>query len=475
MSIPRHGAKFVDENMKTRNSFTYNLGLVTDPAKFNWTGSCVEGGLYYAKVEQVFMWIDLYWYQNPTLLFVTVPEEENQVVMDPEGNKYRSKTLIVTAKFCLADTKPSVLSLYKINIFDSRYIKFLFEFEKYESIKWLICEAIKLDKTNIFNSYKDKYMYTEKTENPDKYMNEKCLDRFFEIFVEEKLISLDEYEIHLIDKCRTVYFYMYYLERTNQKGRICNFVRKAIEMNNLNIFKPYIEEYMKFTIVPSNDEKYEELYDVLFNTFVQESIIDINQYEDKLKQLYNGATIVCSKMQTQCMKNDEYIDIGLNIDKCGENNLSESKLWLLPKDIIFDNLHRHYHDDPILLIVNVPKGEKIKFTHIDYRTRQLYVSEKFPLLTTFPKVLLNHGINIFDLRYIDFLSHNKKYDFVKLIVQEACLMKNVAELAEKLIKNLVTVSEAMVLHALIEAEAIKKQDLTREVLHKYNYLMKLGF
>jgi hypothetical protein len=78
---------------ETHNGVKYKRGLVIDPIKFNPTGSCLPGGIYFTNAENIFKFIN----SNRYLREVTIPTDAS-VYLDPEGDKWKADKVIIGAR-----------------------------------------------------------------------------------------------------------------------------------------------------------------------------------------------------------------------------------------------------------------------------------------------------------------------------------------------------------------------------------------
>jgi hypothetical protein len=128
--IHRQGLKIVNDKLQGFGGFQYKLGLNTCPHPFSWEPKCCEGGLYYARSEDIYKFLS---YSNsPVLLVVTVPPEEKEVVRlgDSWDLKFRSKNLIVEKIFDLKTTSRQELIQNGITTIDQMHLDMIQEKHK---------------------------------------------------------------------------------------------------------------------------------------------------------------------------------------------------------------------------------------------------------------------------------------------------------------------------------------------------------
>ena len=93
----KKGYKVIRSDM-THHGFVYQKGLNVDSNPFEFTGSCVPGGLYFfTELKDLPNWLEY----GHHLWEVEVPDD-SPCVPDPEGGKYRAHKLILKKRHILS-------------------------------------------------------------------------------------------------------------------------------------------------------------------------------------------------------------------------------------------------------------------------------------------------------------------------------------------------------------------------------------
>ena len=109
----------------TNYGFTYKNGLNVDVNKFNPTGKCLIGGLYFTEKDNIYFWIgmDLYFY----ITKVIIPNDAHIYV---ETNKFKSDKLIVDvdnkisiSEYHLWNDEEFCKKVVRFNGYSLRYVK----------------------------------------------------------------------------------------------------------------------------------------------------------------------------------------------------------------------------------------------------------------------------------------------------------------------------------------------------------------
>jgi len=114
--------KILNTNLK-QHRFQYKLGLNIDTVKFNPSGSCEEGGLYFTNAENLHKFFDC----GTLIADLEIPEDAS-VYKDPDGDKWKADKLIVKS-ICKIEDHPLLqnpnwcLAAIRANGFNIKYIK----------------------------------------------------------------------------------------------------------------------------------------------------------------------------------------------------------------------------------------------------------------------------------------------------------------------------------------------------------------
>lgn len=87
------------------NGFRYKLGLNTDINKFNPSGSCTQGGLYFTNIQNLLKFMSY----GSKIGIVTVPDDAKVYV---ENDKFKADKIILTK---LIESEHEALAIYKLS------------------------------------------------------------------------------------------------------------------------------------------------------------------------------------------------------------------------------------------------------------------------------------------------------------------------------------------------------------------------
>jgi len=158
----------VTNERENHHGFQYEDGLNVLKQKFNSNpkSSCVRGGFYFADENNIIHFLGYgCWVRE-----VSIPTDA-QVVLDPEGNKWRTDKIILEKKYII----PKFLDFYFNNLFD----KEKFNYKKYSWELVMYC-------SRKFNKWFDKKRFDYKeysgelimycSENFNKWFDKKSFD-----------------------------------------------------------------------------------------------------------------------------------------------------------------------------------------------------------------------------------------------------------------------------------------------------------
>jgi hypothetical protein len=215
----------------------YTIGLNVLNKPFEKVGSCVPGGLYFTIQQYLYNFLD--YGDHIHQIFLPYNDPKFEMVLDPQGDKYRANKIIVDEKkYMLDDIETYIILKIKLN---KNIIK---------KFPLTIVIINRIDTYQLFNSIVER-LITEKNEELLAYLYTKAKDNNDSLIVSDYFIrgcffyesSDNEIYIQLMIKYIDLYNLAYYASKYDRVD-VLNKIKENTEKFELKYFKFSIDDIL---------------------------------------------------------------------------------------------------------------------------------------------------------------------------------------------------------------------------------------
>lgn len=131
----------ITNETENHHGFQYKDGLNVLDRPFEASGRCVKGGLYFTTRS----YIDKYYLYGINIRRIILPRSEPgfQMVLDPDGDKWRANKIIFGEKYDLLD--PLTYQILNLDITKNKYfVDFASKYGRIDSLNWWLESKLNL-------------------------------------------------------------------------------------------------------------------------------------------------------------------------------------------------------------------------------------------------------------------------------------------------------------------------------------------